>query len=292
MREKQLMLFELPDLDEAEKPVLFKPFGNRIWTENKAQLIQRYLFYFVMITKHGTYVDGFAGPQYVDQLMSWSAKLVIQSEPKWFKKFFLCELDKRSFKTLEEMIQDERKGGDRRKFKTYEGDFNELVGDILRDAKLKPSEATFCLLDQRCFECHWETVTKIAKYKKEGNKIEQFYFLAEGWLDRSISGVKDESILTKWWGGSDWKTVQQVTGMKRALLFCEKFKSLGYEYTYPFPIYSKENGGRVMYYMIHASDHREAPNLMARAYRLATKCIEPKEQFELDLKEWEKQHEL
>ena len=26
-------------------------------------LIQRWGYYFVMVTKHGTYIDGFAGPQ-------------------------------------------------------------------------------------------------------------------------------------------------------------------------------------------------------------------------------------
>jgi len=29
-----------------------------IWTKNKAKLIERYLLYFVYITKHGTYIDG------------------------------------------------------------------------------------------------------------------------------------------------------------------------------------------------------------------------------------------
>lgn len=290
MNEEQLKLFELPELIETEKPIQFKPFGNRIWTENKALLIQRYLFYFVMITKHGTYIDGFSGPQYTDKLNSWSAKLVLQSEPKWLRKFYLCELNNNSFKKLHSLIQAEKSNGDNRTFKTYPGDFNKLVLDILRDAGIKPSEASFCLLDQRCFECHWETVKKIANYKKEGNKIEQFYFLAEGWLDRSISGVKDKSILVNWWGGNDWEKVKDVTGLKRALLFCDRFRTLGYKYSYPFPIYSKDNGGRVMYFMIHASDHKEAPNLMARAYRLATKYAEPKEQFELDFGIWEEKH--
>ncbi len=37
---------------------------ERLWTGNKALLIQQYLHLFVIVAKHGTYVDGFAGPQY------------------------------------------------------------------------------------------------------------------------------------------------------------------------------------------------------------------------------------
>jgi hypothetical protein len=41
-----------------------KEMPNRaLWTENKALLIERYLYYFVLVTKSGTYIDGFAGPQ-------------------------------------------------------------------------------------------------------------------------------------------------------------------------------------------------------------------------------------
>jgi len=34
-----------------------------IWTENKARLISRYLYGFVLVARHGTYIDGFAAPQ-------------------------------------------------------------------------------------------------------------------------------------------------------------------------------------------------------------------------------------
>src|SRR5712672_141396 len=44
------------------KRLTFKRPQHPIWTENKAKLIERYLYYFVMVTKHGAYIDGFAGP--------------------------------------------------------------------------------------------------------------------------------------------------------------------------------------------------------------------------------------
>ena len=57
----QPVLFELPASGAVEPFV--RPLRHPIWTEYKARLIERYLYYFVMITKHGTYIDGFAGPQ-------------------------------------------------------------------------------------------------------------------------------------------------------------------------------------------------------------------------------------
>jgi hypothetical protein len=52
----------------------------------------------------------------------------------------------------------------------------------------------------------------------------------------------------------------------------ERFeKELGYAYVTPLPIYEAQNGrGIIMYFMIHASDHPDAPILMTSAYR---KCV-------------------
>jgi len=40
---------------------------------------------------------------------------------------------------------------------------------------------------------------------------------------------------------------------------------------------------KIMYHMIHATDHPEAPKFMSRAYRRAVHPLEPIEQFKLDL---------
>ncbi|MFQ5696473.1 MAG: hypothetical protein ACE5HB_10830, partial [Terriglobia bacterium] len=56
---------------------------------------------------------------------------------------------------------------------------------------------------------------------------------------------------------------------------------LHYQSVKPWPIYGRQHGGRVMYYMIHASDHPEAPAQMSRAYELAVQPEEVAEQLEL-----------
>src|SRR6185295_13379281 len=169
---------------------LFKPFDYPVWTRNKARLVQRYLRYFVFITRHGTYIDGFTGPQELSKLETWAAGLVFGSEPRWLRNFFLCEIDKRKLPFLTSLADQtnvlENAG---RKVHVQIGDFNERVDEILSSGSITEKEATFCLLDQHTFECDWGTVVKLAEHKP-ANKIELFYFLGTGWLHRAFSGLK------------------------------------------------------------------------------------------------------
>ncbi|MCE8007135.1 hypothetical protein [Aestuariivita sp.] len=41
---------------------------------------------------------------------------------------------------------------------------------------------------------------------------------------------------------------------------------LGYKFVKPFPIYQTLDGKKRSFYLIHASDHPDAPKLMMRAY--------------------------
>lgn len=258
-----------------------------IWTEHKAKLIERYLYYFVMITRHGTYIDGFAGPQEADEPGMWSAKLVLESEPRWLQRFFLCELAPASVQALQGLVDQQParlRKEPKRAVKIVPGDFNRTVEDVLSGENIPPKQATFCLLDQRTFECDWATVERLAQHKSP-HKIEIFYFLPAHWFGRAFHETKDKSKLQKWWGRDDWSTLGDMKDQTRAEILCERFRSeLGYTYSYAWPIFSREDGeGRIKYHMVHASDHPEAPKLMRRAYERALQIKEPPEQFVLPL---------
>jgi hypothetical protein len=101
-----------------------------------------------------------------------------------------------------------------------------------------------------------------------------------------MSGVKDKSILERWWGRPDFEGLAGMNSHERMLLFCKRMKSeLGYEHAYGWEIYSREKGGKVMYHMIHATDHDEGPRLMNRAYRNALKDRESIRRLQRDLQE-------
>jgi three-Cys-motif partner protein len=263
------ILFQLPPKSSPEPKI--KSLQFPIWTEKKAQLIARYLYYFVLITKHGTYIDGFAGPQQSERPEMWAAKLVIESEPKRLNHFYLCDKGRKEVRDLKTL----RDSNPDRGIIVYNGDFNEIVLKILGSGKIKQTEATFCLLDQRTFECHWATIKALAEYKSTGYKIELFYFLPNSWLERAFSGLRNTSIPRKWWGRDDWPTLIGMSRDERLAAFMRRFKlELGYLSVKPWPIYEKQGGGSVMYYMIHATDHPDAPSLMERAYNHA---VQPKE---------------
>jgi three-Cys-motif partner protein len=123
--EKQPWLFTPPEHQPLEPKI--KRIHNPIWTENKAKLIERYLNLFVYITKHGTYIDAFAGPQEPERLEMWAAKLVLESEPMWLQHFHLFESDKSKVKQLHELEQAVPKvwkDGTKREIKIYPGDSN------------------------------------------------------------------------------------------------------------------------------------------------------------------------
>lgn len=260
---------------EQDVPVLGKPeetdfrsLRHPLWTANKAKLIQEYIRLFTFVTKHGTYIDGFAAPQDRHLPELCSANLVLQARPPWMREFWLCDRDHKGVAMLEEIKT--AQALPKRRIEVLQGDFNERVHDILGAGTIKPTTATFALLDQRSFQCDWATVRAIATHKHT-HKIEVFYFLATGWLDRSIATVsRPETIerLTRWWGREDWRDLRKISSSERGPLVAERFRrELGYAYAYPYPIHSERRGGRIMYHMIHATDHEAATPLMLRAYR-------------------------
>ena len=137
-------------------------------------------------------------------------------------------------------------------FRVYEGDANERVHQMLKEAPITPKTACFCLIDQRTFECHWTTVEAVARHKREGYKVELFYFLAQKWLEPETK--------------RSWRRGGEMAITRTSERFRRFRDELDYAYSVPFSIHEKGDGSRTMYYMIHASDHPAAAGLMARAY--------------------------
>jgi three-Cys-motif partner protein len=272
---------------EGKKVRIYKRIDQLIWSDHKARFIQLYLRYFVQITKHGAYIDGFSGPQYLDKLDAWTASLVLSSEPKWLRRFYLCELAPESVVCLERLVETQpvprSKSGRKlpRKIEVVAGDFNVTIDRILSAGTITQKEATFCLLDQRTFECHWQTLVKLAQYKQPPhNKVELLYFLGVGWLHRAFSGLKNEETPLNWWGRPDWRDLLQMNCWSIAELVRKRFnEELGYKFAAAYPIFDRDEGNKIMYCMVHASDHEDAPALMVRAHAKAVRSIPKETQF-------------
>ena len=238
-----------------------------LWTADKSRLIAEYIHHFLLITKHGVYLDLFAGPQRPSDKTNWSVRRVLNRRTEGnpaIRHYAVCDIDPGKAQRLRDL------GREHPSFRVYEGDANERVYTMLQEAPITPKTACFCLIDQRTFECDWATVAAVARHKTEGSKIEVFYFLAQGWIDRAWASTKKEGKLAAWWGNEEYESFRALSSVARAQALRRRFlDELGYAYSEPFAIHQKGKGSRVMYYMIHASDHPVACHLMSRAYRKA-----------------------
>jgi three-Cys-motif partner protein len=262
-----------------------------IWTANKSKLIEKYLFQFVFVTHHGAYIDVVAGPQRQKHPEMWSAKLVLEITPRLLRKFYLYDIDKEQVALLQQLKdsqppRDKSKNEPKRVIHVEQGNGNILIHDLLKTKAIGEKEATFCLLDRRTIECEWSTLKALSEYKKSGNKIELLYFLPSAWLNRALKNRKDKTPIEKWWGRDDWPLIQKMASYNRVERFKERFrKELGYSSVEDFPIYKNKSRNRIMYYMIHATDHPAAPTLMRRAYRKAVGPPESPEAVQLEIRQ-------
>lgn len=274
---------DLPAPPPADELVRQRGLRHPVWTEQKAKLIARYLRLFTYVTKHGTYIDGFAGRQSEQTQQGWAAELVLANRPWRLRRFYLCDNDPGQIEALHQLVANQpskQKTDSKRTVEVIPGDFNKIVGRILTEKKLDP--ATFCLLDQRTFECRWSTVEALARYRATGRKIELFYFLPIGWLVRAfVATTKNQADIEAWWGRLDWQRLVDRQHHEVALAFKDRFEELGYRHVLPFPILDRNHGDRVMFYMILATDHPDAPALMWRAYDQAVHDQKGWDQLEL-----------
>jgi three-Cys-motif partner protein len=263
----QLILLPLPEQTSNFPRIEFDQSEHPVWTENKARLIEQYLYLFVLVTKHGTYIDGFAGPQRPGRLGMWSAKLVLDSEPHRLRNVFLFDSSRSQVNALCK-LRKTQSSVKNRVIRIFHGDFNDRISRLLDKGQINRSEAIFCLLDQRTFECHWKTLERLSTYKGDGRpKIELFYFLAVRWLRRAITAIEKTEVLRNWWGRDDWEVLKDFTPDQIKDELVKRLKSeLGYKSALPWAIYKRAGSRVLVYYMIHATDHPEAPKLMARAY--------------------------
>ena len=274
----------------ADAQLTFSPAHRVLWTKTKARLIEAYIRLFLLVTRHGVYLDAFAGPQNIDHPDKWAAKLVANLQPDYLNHMFLCDFDGEKSALIEGMLAELPPLRSQRKRRTkhhvFHGDCNKWIDEVLESGAIKPATAVFCLLDQRTHEAHWSTVHKLATFKKTGHKIEIFYFLATSWLPRVLASRTDTTVLDQWWGGPGWTVLKGVQSADVSTLFCNRFRDeLGYKLVYDWPILKEGSSGQEMYRMIHATDHPRAPVLMHNAYQIASGLdSRTDEQIVLDLR--------
>lgn len=275
----QLGLFENTDLGRRPRDSAFLFQGGRIpergvgaapvQTDSKSKLIAEYIANFQRVTKGGLYIDGFAAPQSRVHEDAWTARRVLEIEPKRLRTFWLCDVDPKGLDQLRSLKEKHHQNPRSRRVFVFEGDFNSTVNNILQSGRLTRRAAIFALLDQRNTECHWATVQALAS-KKGRTKIELLYFMGTSWLHRSLTQSNKPKRLTeidRWWGSDTWKKLVDLKQYEIAEVMASRFSNeLEYAHVNAYPIKQDIAGSKTSFYLIHASDHPEAPKLMTRAY--------------------------
>lgn len=238
-------------------------------TDSKSKLIAEYLANFQRVTKGGLYIDGFAAPQKRDREDAWTARRVLEIEPKRLRCFWLCDLDPKGILQLQQLRAKHHNPKEQRRVFVLNDDFNKAVKRILRSDRLTRAAAIFALLDQRTAECHWETVRALAA-RRGRHLIEQLYFFPSSWIHRSLRSSSTPSRLREldaWWGSEGWRDIVERTQDEMVRIMAQRFiDELGYPFVNYHPIYQYSDGTKVAFHLIHASSHPEAPKLMSRAY--------------------------
>lgn len=203
----------------------------------------------------------------------------------FLKKAYFFEENTAQVRRIQAMVKSfensERRGNP--KVCITPGDSNKTIPSLFEQAnhQLRPRQAVLALLDQRTSECSWDLVKHLSKLKPasaESHKVEIFYFLAQGWLNRAVlSRTSGEKILetSQWWGDEEWSEFIELSEEQRPIRFCEKFQELGYNFCQSYGM--RAENGRVMFWMIHATDHSRAPKIMQNAYHAVCKGLTDEE---------------
>ena len=124
------------DLRPAGRPrphVRQPPVGIEapLWTIDKSRLIDEYIHHFLLVTKHGVYLDLFAGPQHATDAENWSVRRVLERRTEGnpsIRHYAVCDIKRKQADRLRNL------GRNHPSFRVYEGDANERVHEMLEGA--------------------------------------------------------------------------------------------------------------------------------------------------------------
>ncbi len=158
-----------------------------------------------------------------------------------------------------------------RAVKVYPGDCNVTIDQALAELAPWNWAPTFALVDQYAAEVRWDTLAKLAAFKRSGKpKVELWLLFAHSMLPRGLGGDDLGAItrfadrVTGMYGTDDWREAHE--GRRQELLDPGEFREelvnlmrwrieheLGYRVTHAFEM--KNTGGGPLYSMIFAGDH-------------------------------------
>ncbi|ADD45892.1 hypothetical protein Snas_6272 [Stackebrandtia nassauensis DSM 44728] len=278
------------------------------WTQHKLEILGEYLQAFATATKNKSksriYFDLFAGvpknrAKLTNEEIVGSAQRALTTDPP-FTHVALFELAPKAQLLRNALAQQfPRHTGVR----VYDGDCNVQIDRALGDFAHVRWAPAFAFVDQHDNEIRWETLTKLARFRRTMRRVptktELWILLGTSFNVRTLlrkdgraNGEYADS-LTRMFGDDSWRPI--VEARRDELISATMFRAewvnlmrwrlervLGYGITYAFTM--KETGGKDLYDMVFASDHQAGQKIMAHLYGKAAARHEQMRQHALRIR--------
>jgi three-Cys-motif partner protein len=260
------------------------------WTRAKLQILDGYLKGFSRATKKSSdrvYLDAFAGSgrgrdRLTDEEFPGSPRIALDVADPAFMRLRFFEMPGKA-QELEAALVAEYPGRD---ISVVPGDCNETIPqELARLGELR--SPTFAFLDPDGMELAWETLEKIARYKKYKTKIEMWILFPSSGVQRTLRldrapNDADGARATQLFGTDDWRRIHELRRADRLsgadaregyvnLMRWQLQQGLGYEETHALEI--KNLKGNPLYHMILATDHEAGGRIISSLYNSAAREI-------------------
>lgn len=255
--------------------------GWSYWSRNKLEILQGYLPAFNQASKSVSeriYIDLMAGePENYDrdtgETFDGSARLALASVPG-FTRFVFGEQPPRARRLQDDL--DHRHPG--APFYVYSGDCNVTIDRMLADLGEVRWAPTFAFLDQQAAELHWETMAKLAAFRRGRYKAEQWILWSPAMIVKGVHGTNGAPFadqVDRLYGSRRWRqilaarvddaiTAPQFRAEMVNLLRWQFETELGYRHSIRIPMTMKN--GTDLYDMVFATDHPAGLNIMSYLY--------------------------
>lgn len=257
------------------------------WTRNKLQILTDYLPVFTKVSKQDVriYLDLMAGQptnveRHTGEKFPGSPDIAMRVDPP-FSHLRFCELDPGRARSLDADLRNHFP--DDRRFQVMPGDCNVTIDAVLAgltDVRWAP---VFAFLDQQAAELRWETIEKLAAFRRnpKGWKTELWLLMSPTMVAKGARGTNAEAFqdrVTRLYGTDDWLRIQRarwashITApqFRAEMVNLMRFRLenvLNYKFTHRIPM--KMQNKTEIYDMVFASDHDVGDKVMRHLYNQA-----------------------
>lgn len=271
------------------------------WTINKLQILSDYLPAFNRASTKSAervYLDLMAGqPENVEagtkELFDGSVRRAMSADPGFTRLAFI-EADDRKAQSLADDLAQGFPGDSRGR--VYSGDCNVVIDSVLHDLDSVRWAPTFAFLDQQGAEISWETIEKVARFRRGKTKVELWTLLSPAMIVKGIKGSGGDGFarrVDRLYGSDDWRRfiraqeagLLDAEGVRREMVNLFRWlleDRLGYKVTVRVPMRMKNSVA--IYDMVFATDHPVGLKIMADLYAKAVQR-EPQMQAEVRARE-------